>query len=123
MIVKAHSGRLPMTQCPHLALTLDDISRPMVTGSLTTAGVPALRSEVGHRTRLPRTASPDGASRSGSPPSARLPTRPVSPGWRLTRLRTGSFAAESLPDHPREPIDEYRGEPNGHHREPRQRPR
>ena len=77
----------------------------------------------GLRRRLPRTVPLDGASRSGSPPSAHLPTGMVSPGWRLTRLRTRRFATESLPDHPREPIDEHRGEPNGHHREPRKGPR
>jgi len=69
--------------------------------------------------RLPRPLHLDGASRSGSPPAARLPTRTVSPGWRLTRLRTQRFATEGLSDHPREPIDEYRGEPDGHHHEPR----
>jgi hypothetical protein len=76
----------------------------------------------GVRANLLRAAYLDGASRSGSPPSACLPTGTVSPGWRLTHLRTRSFPEESLPDHPREPIDEYRGEPDGHHREPRQRP-
>ena len=44
----------------------------------------------------------------------------VSPGWRLTYGWILSFAAESPPDHLREPKDKYGGEANGHHHEPRQ---
>ena len=54
---------------------------------------------------------------------APLPSLPLLRlGPRATRRQTRSSAPESPPDHPREPVDEHGGEPNGHHRQPRQRP-
>jgi hypothetical protein len=44
-------------------------------------------------------------------------------GSPATHRWTPSFAPASLPDHPREPVDEHGGEPNGRHRQPGQRPR
>jgi hypothetical protein len=50
---------------------------------------------------------------------APLPSLPrLRLGWRATRQWTQSFPAEGSPDHPREPIDEHGGEPDGHHHEP-----
>ena len=47
MIDTAHSGRLSITRCPHVALTLDYISCAMVAGSLTDGRRPGVQIGVG----------------------------------------------------------------------------
>jgi hypothetical protein len=83
----------------------------MVTGSLTDGRRPRVQIERGIRRRLPRAASLRRCFTLGFAAVCSPSDGGGIPGQAAYLPADQSFAEESLPDHPREPIDEYRASP------------